>query len=116
MNARMSRLFAIVAFVALGLLASGPGYAQNAYITNQNSNSVSVIATATNTVTINIDAAANLTIEDSLRGPPAIRCPPPQHGADHGRRNTAPIKQANAVEPTTAGRSGRPLTQAPTGR
>jgi YVTN family beta-propeller protein len=50
MNARMSRLFAIVAFVALGLLASGQGYAQNAYITNQGSNNVSVIATATNTV------------------------------------------------------------------
>jgi hypothetical protein len=50
MNFRMSQLFAIAAMVGMCLLVSGPGHAQNAYITNTRSGTVSVINTATMTV------------------------------------------------------------------
>jgi YVTN family beta-propeller protein len=54
MNFRISGLLAIGAFALAGLLDSGQGIAQNAYITNRVSNTVSVIDTGTNAVTATI--------------------------------------------------------------
>jgi YVTN family beta-propeller protein len=56
---RVSGLLAIAAFVAVCLLTSAQGLAQNAYITNSADNTVSVIDTASNTVTATIPVGIN---------------------------------------------------------